>query len=68
MKKFYFDGKQNVLFINTNLIMYGNTVKQKLEYMKKTYSERINNSQYKEQINNELKKHPGCLISEFMDV
>lgn len=68
MKKFYFDEKQNVLYINTNLIMQGHKLKEKLEYMKKTYQERINNSQYKEQINDELKKHPGCLISEFMDV
>ena len=68
MKKFYFDEKQNVLYINTNLIIRGNTLKQKLQYMKKSYSQRINDSQYKNQINDELKKHSNCIISEFIDV
>lgn len=68
MKKFYFDEKQNVLYINTNLIIRGNTLKQKLQYMKKSYSQRINDSQYKKQINDELKKHPNCVISEFIDI
>ena len=68
MKKFYFDEKQNVLYINTNLIIRGNTLKQKLQYMKKSYHERINESQYKNQINDELKKHANCIISEFIDV
>lgn len=53
MKKFYFDEKQNVLYINTNLIIRGNTLKQKLQYMKKSYLQRINDSQYKKQINGE---------------
>ena len=69
MRITYFNEKQNVLYINTNLITKrGRTINETLKYFDKPYSERINESQYKEQINEELKKHPGCKISEFMDL
>lgn len=69
MKVCYFDERDNTLYINTKVILpSGLTSRQIGEYMRKSYEERINESSNKEFILSEMDKHPGCNLSEFMDV
>lgn len=72
MEKFDYDSKNNILYINTEIIMCdttGLTFKERtqaiMNYFKLSYEERINLSAYKEEILKEMAKHPHCKISEF---
>lgn len=63
----YFD-KDNLLCIHSDAITKKcKTVQETLAYMRKPYSERIEESPYRDRINAEIAKHPGCTISEFCD-
>ena len=67
MKITMWNEKENTLNIRTEAIMKaGLGFREGLAYMKKPYEERIADSPYREEIRNELSKHPGCTVSEFM--
>lgn len=72
MKITEFDEKRNTLYILTDVIMCdtkGLSMKEKSkaiqDYFNLSYEERINRSQYKDEILKEIKKHPNCQISEY---
>lgn len=56
MSKFWFDEKENVLYIATKILG---------DNFKLSYEKRIEMSQYKDEIKKEIEKHKGCKISEF---
>lgn len=62
----WYNEKRNTLYILTEAITPENLKREGLrEYLSKPYTERIAESPYKIQIEKELKKHPGCKISEY---
>ena len=68
MELFMYSEKDNVLYINTDAIMKGKSIKERMAYFNKSYSERIAESQYRKEIEAEIAKYAGCKISEFCPV
>ena len=66
MKLSNYNQKRNTLYILTEAILPKNLHGKELrDYMSKPYSERIAESPYREQIEDEIKKYPNCIISEY---
>lgn len=75
MDFFDYDSKNNVLYINTDIILCdtkGMTPRERAKAIYKhlslSYEERINQSKYKDVILKEIEKHPNCKISEFSNI
>lgn len=78
MRIYYFNEKENTIYINTNVLlgnMNGMTLKDKRKYIgenfKLTYEERIQrvkDAKFKEAILKALSEHIGCEISEFSEM
>lgn len=79
MSRFYFySEKENTFYIRTELILpntkglpFKETFKKNSEAFKMTYEERLKSfcpKEIRNEIKKELKKYPGCNISEFTDI
>lgn len=67
MKLTWFDDRQNCLYIHSDAITKKlGSHSAEIEYMQKPYTERIAESPYREAIEKEIAKHPGCKIGEYI--
>lgn len=73
-----FSEKYNCLYINSNQLLpdtsgmtFKESYKARKEAFKKTYEERLKlyaNNECRKEVEEELKKHKGCEISEFLTI